>query len=273
MCVVYNGQSLHASINLNEVYLKLDILLDSRTFKMIHQQKKIRISRYHVELIPFIITLIGIISLIALGFWQLYRLQEKNAFIASVSRNLDNPALEYKVGKPATIYQKIKLYGQFLKGSDIYLYGRKASEPAKEGYYMLSPFKTNQGSVIMIARGWFAAKNKLLIQDVSDSNSIEITGVILPLEKQKIFIPNNDLKNNVWFTLKHQEMIDYTQQKLENFYLIQMNPASLPQYILPISAEGLVKIKNDHLEYALTWFCLSICLGIIFVVYNRQKQN
>lgn len=240
---------------------------------MIHQQKKLSVSRYHFELIPFIITLVGIIFLIALGCWQLYRLQEKTAFIASVSHNLNNPASVYEVNQPPTIYQKIKLKGEFLKGSDIYLYGRKAMAPEKEGYYLLSPFKTTEGTAIMVARGWFAAKNKPLIQNIHNSNLIEITGIVLPLEKQKVFIPNNDLKNNVWFTLGLQEMNSYSQQTLENFYLLEIDPIDLPKYILPISAEGLIRIKNDHLEYALTWFCLAIALGVIFVIYNKQRLN
>jgi|GEM_PF-731717 len=240
---------------------------------MIHQQKKIQVGRNKIELIPFMITLVGILFLTVLGCWQLYRLQEKTAFIASISRNLNDPASVYEVNKPATIYQKIKLKGELLKGSDIYLYGRKAMAPEKEGYYLLSPFKTTEGTVIMVERGWFAAKNKLLIHNAYDSNLIEITGIVLPLEKQKIFIPNNDLKNNVWFTLKHEEMNSYSQQTLENFYLLEIDPIDLPQYILPISAEGLIRIKNDHLEYALTWFCLAICLGVIFVIYNKQKAK
>jgi surfeit locus 1 family protein len=239
---------------------------------MLYQRKKIQIGNYNVEVAPLIITIIGIIFLITLGCWQLYRLKEKNAFIASMSRNLSDPAHVYDPQTALTIYQKIKLDGHFLQGSDIHLYGRKAMAPEKEGYYLLSPFVTTKGTVIMIARGWFAAKNKPLIQNVGDSNLIEIIGIVLPLEKQKIFIPNNDLKNNVWFTLKHEEMNSYAQQTLENFYLLQIDPVDLPQYILPISAEGLIKIKNDHLEYALTWFCLAICLGIIFFTYN-QKQN
>ena len=240
---------------------------------MLYQQKKIRIGNYNVEVVPLIITVIGIIFLTTLGCWQLYRLKEKTAFIASMSRNLSESAHVYDPKTTATIYQKIKLNGHFLQESDIHLYGRKAMAPEKEGYYLLSPFQTDQGTVIMVARGWFAAKNKHLIQVSHAQNTHGITGIVLPLEKKRIFIPNNDIKNNVWFTLEHTSMIDYAHKNLENFYLLQIDPVDLPPLILPISAEGLIRIKNDHFEYALTWFCLSICLGIIFFIYNKQKQN
>ena len=240
---------------------------------MIYRQKKIQVGSYTLELLPFIITLIGIIFLITLGCWQLFRLQEKNAFIASVSRNLSNHPTVYDDKIPQAIYRKIKLSGRFLSGKDIYLYGRKAMAPEKEGYYLLSPFQTLQGNIIMVARGWFAAKNKLQISAANISAATEITGITLPLEKKRMFIPNNDLKNNTWFTLEHQEMNSYTQETLENFYLLEIDPENLPANVIAINPEGLIKIKNDHLEYALTWFCLSICLGIIFAVYTKQKNN
>lgn len=239
---------------------------------MFNQQRKIQIGSYNFEIAPLVITIIGIIFLTALGCWQLYRLKEKTAFIASMSRNLSNPGNIYDPKTTLTIYQKIKLDGQFLQGNDIYLYGRKAMAPEKEGYYLLSPFMTTKGTVIMIARGWFAAKNKHLIQIPQAQNTHEITGIVLPLEQKRIFIPDNDIKNNVWLTLDHKDLMGHTQQTLENFYLLQIDPTDLPSLVLPISPEGLIKIKNDHLEYALTWFCLAICLGVIFYVYIKQKQ-
>ena len=239
---------------------------------MFHQQK-ICIRSYTFELLPFTITLIGIIFLVSLGCWQLLRLKEKSAFIASVSSNLSNPPNIYNSKNYPAIYQKITVSGQFLSGKDLYLYGRRSMAPEKEGYYLLSPFETSQNTVIMVARGWFAAKNKQQIAATGISSATEITGIVLPLEKKRVFIPNNDLKNNTWFTLVHQEMNNYTQENLENFYLLQIDSEDLPAYIIAIDSQGLIQIKNDHLEYALTWFCLSICLGVVFIAYSKQKNK
>jgi surfeit locus 1 family protein len=240
---------------------------------MFQKQQFIKIRNYKLELFPLAITIIGVTLLLALGIWQLYRLKEKTLFIASISHNLSSPAVSYDdLAQTQTNYGKIKLTGHFFNNKDIFLYGRKAMAPEKEGYYLLTPFQTTNGKIIMITRGWFAAKNKTKINITNTEFDKEITAIILPLERKKLFIPDNDLKNNTWFTLEHKQMMDSLGLNLENFYLVQIGPQDLPSQIIPINPDSLIMIKNDHLEYALTWFSLAICLIVIFIIYNKGKH-
>ncbi len=222
-----------------------------------------------------LLAVVVIITCTALGVWQLSRLEEKKLFIETLSNNLKSPpvALE-KLELEKVIYKKIKLTGHFLTAKDIHLYGRRTSSNEKDTYNLLSPFQTENGTIVMVARGWFAASNKSKISDMM--NSIEkqdIIGIALLPEKKKMFIPANDVARNVWLTLDLQQMSEVLALPLANFYLLQMDSSNLLADLKPLSAQNLLYIRNDHLEYAITWFSLAIALLVIAVYRLKIKGS
>lgn len=40
-----------------------------------------------------------------------------------------------------------------------------------------------------------------------------------------------------------------------------------------LSIENLLNVRNNNLEYAITWFALGISLAVIFVIYHLSKRN
>jgi surfeit locus 1 family protein len=224
-------------------------------------------------LIPLILTIPIFIILISLGFWQLNRLKEKKLFIETVDITLNRDPVTLPYSKNPSIYSKIKTNGYFLENLTIYLYGLRSMSIEKNGYYLLVPFKTDDNRIIMVARGWFSHNNKGNISLKNNHIHQEIIGVVLPPEKQSIFIPKNDHKNNIWFTLDLKEMSENLGLKLENFYLIQLEPENLPEIITPLDAKSLLAIRNDHLGYAITWFSLAFALLVIFGIYYKNNQK
>lgn len=239
--------------------------------------------RKPIKLIPLLFTIFAVVILSSLGVWQLYRLKEKNLLQASIKNNISSNPLIYSHIDKSSIYSKVKLKGIFLLGKDIHLYRRTASS-GKDGYYLLSPFQLDEGKIIMVARGWFSSINKeaLRISQIPQTqeklpnklqkNMIqEITGIVLQGEKTAIFMPNNDHKNNIWFTLDLQQMAELLELPLSDFYIFQLETHDFSELLQPLSPNILTKIKNDHLEYALTWFSLALCLIIIFIIYHRKE--
>jgi len=41
----------------------------------------------------------------------------------------------------------------------------------------------------------------------------------------------------------------------------------------PVGHQWRLDIRNNHVEYAITWFSLAIALLIIYVVYHRQQND
>lgn len=218
-----------------------------------------------------LLVFITFIILISLGFWQLSRLKEKKLFLSSMQENLTSEAVNLnEIGNNPT-YRKIKITGHFLIGKDIYLYGRRSMSSEKDGYYLVTPFKTVEDKIILVARGWFSNRNKNIITQATNEQMHELIGITMPSEKTRSYLPANDVKNNVWLTLDLQDASKTLGLNLESFYLIEESKdISNLDILLPLSINHLAAIRNDHLEYALTWFGLAASLIVIYVIYRRN---
>jgi len=222
---------------------------------------------------PLIFTVFSIITLICLGFWQIKRMYEKQEFLTNLKTNLAKPPTEIDISSNNMILAtKIIINGQFISGHDLHLYGQRSGSSDKNGYYLLSPFKTDDNKIVIVARGWFSQLNKRKMFNVSNPGHQSITGVILMAEKQKLFVPHNDLKNNVWFTLDLQQIAKAIKMDIENYYLLSFDEEDLPANLEPISSKSLLSIRNDHLQYAITWFALAIAIMVIYIVYSRNPD-
>ncbi len=234
--------------------------------------KVLKIGKCQVQLLPLSLTILAFVILLSLGFWQIARLQEKELFLSSMKNNLNNPPIDIKTLSADKLYAKVKMKGHFLVGKNLHLYGRKSMSTEKDGYYLVSPFQTDDNKIVLVALGWFAARYKKNIDDIVD-DSTEITGVILPGEKTKLFVLDNDVKNNVWFTLDLTQASNIHGLTLEDFYLIMEGNNNQSDILKSLSIKNLLNVRNDHLEYAITWFALAISLAVIFVIYYLPKRK
>ncbi|WP_341761732.1 SURF1 family protein [Candidatus Tisiphia endosymbiont of Thecophora atra] len=236
------------------------------------KKSTLKIGKHQVQLLPLLLTILAFVILLSLGFWQIARLQEKELFLSSMKNNLNNPPIDIKTLSGNKLYAKIRANGYFLVGKNLHLYGRRSMSTEKDGYYLVTPFQTDDNKIILVVLGWFAGRHKKNIDNIID-NSMEITGVILPGEKTKLFVLDNDVKNNVWFTLDLTQASDVLGLKLEDFYLVMEGNNNRSDILKSLSIENLLNVRNNHLEYAITWFALAISLAVIFMICNLSKIN
>ena len=226
------------------------------------------------EIIPFVIVSLCTIFLIYLGSWQLERLKEKENFISTIDLNIQNPPIKMmSFQNTPELYSKVELTGHFLDNQNIFLYGRRSAYPEKDGYYFLSPFKDVSGNIYLVSRAWIPQSTKKNASSFSSKNEETIIAFVMKGEEKRFFIPDNDTKNNIWFTLDLQE----ARQKLgitkSDFYLMQIESLNLPEGALPLTSTYLNIVRNDHLEYAITWYSLAAFLCIIYFLYNKQYKS
>ena len=230
----------------------------------------ITVSNYRIPIFPLIFTIISVTIMILLGSWQLKRLNVKDNFIQSLEKNIKNPAKEIMQIKSSEIlFNKIKLSGQFISNKNIFLYGRRTSSPEKDGYYILSAFLANNGKTYLVSRGWMPQSVKNDFIDHQTSPTL-IEAIALPGEKKAFMVPDNDYNKNIWFTIDLKMAHDALGVTESNYYLMQINSDSLPKGVKPLHTNNLSKIRNDHFEYAITWFSLAFSLFIMFIIYCRK---
>lgn len=291
--------------------------------------KKIKIFNLKLPLVETILISMVIAGLLALGNWQLYRLEEKRNLLNSISywiahdpikitetEMIDDSKVSHKDG--IQLFSKIELHGKFLD-KNIFLYGKRSGAPEKDGYYILSPFEindeknhnlkssldsdfnkddsanntlNNNRKTILIMRGWIAHSVKTKIDQgeisIPHSSDETIIGIVMPPENRQFFLPENDLEKNIWFYITPsdytQDVQDTTQsddqnighQKISsayinNFYLRQINSSNLPKEASSLDAMSLIHIRNDHMEYAITWYILATLTFLGFLFYCKKS--
>ena len=153
----------------------------------------------------------------ALGTWQLYRLQWKLDLISEITFGLQSKPIEYSDSIKKN-YQRVNVKGKFDFDKQIYLYS--LNDSGKPGYDVVTPFRTNKNQNVLINRGWIKKEFK-------DNPSInieagaerEIIGLLREIYKPNIFKPDNDLENNIWFSLNLEDLKVATGEQFSEFVI------------------------------------------------------
>ena len=199
----------------------------------------------------------------SLGTWQIYRLQWKLDLIDEINYGLNSESVPYSK-KNIINYQKVKFSGTFDFGKQIYLYSLNSN--GKPGYDIITPLKINSNEILIVNRGWISndLKNN---KNINKMKSKSFEGIVKKISKPNPFKPENDIKNNVWYSLKLEDLQNFTGYKLTNFVLYLQNSENNLVEKKIISPD----LPNNHLKYAITWYSVALSI-ILFFLYFRKKQ-
>ena len=208
-----------------------------------------------------IFVFIFISTFIALGTWQIIRLNWKLDLINQIDSSLKNKPVNFS-GYPVKDYLIIKTTGIINFDKQIYLYN--LNEKGKPGFDVINPIIINNEN-FLLNRGWipFDKKNTDEINILDSSN---IIGTLKRQIKANRFKPKNNIIKNYWFTLNRKDILQYTGKNFSPFIIYLTNDIDLPKPKV-ITAN----ISNDHKKYAITWFSLAFSV-LIFYLYFRKKN-
>ena len=163
--------------------------------------------------------------------------------------------------------------GVFLHDKEIFL--GATSEAGRNGYQVLTPLREAGGRIVFVDRGFIPAE----LKDPSKRSEGQIAGTVrvqgllrLPTGKPAWFLPDNrpDLNYWIWVDLSAMAAAD----KLEDvapFYIdadATPNPGGWPK-----GGVTRLELRNDHLQYAITWFSLAVALLVIYFIYLRRNAR
>ena len=200
----------------------------------------------------------------ALGTWQLYRLQWKMELISEITFGLNSTPITYSNSIEKN-YQRIVSKGSFNFEDQIYLYS--LNDKGQPGFDVITPFKTINNEIVLVNRGWIPKGLKKNPKINSLENNIKIIGLLRKIYKANMFKPENDLENNIWFSVNLNDLEKLTGNKFSNFIVFLEDPnmkAPLPKKIT-------VDVPNNHLKYAITWYSIAISI-LLYYLYFRKKK-
>ena len=238
-------------------------------------------------LLPALVAFIVFCALMALGTWQVLRLQWKLAPIERVEERIDlapvdPPAPDAWAGidEDAWDYRPVRLTGRFLDG-EVYYY-LALTEPqgtfGGPGYLVYAPFRTEAGPVVMVNRG-FVPESRRLPESRPGSEppagEVEITGLWRRDERGNMFTLDADPKTQVWFVREAPKMaasLGVDDAPLAPFS-VDLRAEATPAGGLPQAGETLISFRNNHLQYAVTWYGLGLVLIGVFIAFARSETR
>jgi surfeit locus 1 family protein len=198
------------------------------------------------------LALAGVAMLLALGVWQLQRRAVKLDLIARVERRLAAPPVAPPIGAVARDdeYMKVIARGRWRAG-DTYTQAVTVLGP---GFWVLTPFETARGTVL-VNRGFVPAGMR---GKAPSPRSGTVRGLLRLSEPGGGFLRTNDPAADRWFS---RDVVAIAAAR---------RTGPVAPYFIDAEANGggwprggltVVRFRNTHLVYALTWFALAGLVG------------
>jgi surfeit locus 1 family protein len=216
--------------------------------------------------------------LIGLGVWQLQRLQWKEGLIAQIEVRVKAEPVSLKeavarvhAGEDVS-YLRVRAEGKFDNAKELYLFAVSDGTP---GWHVITPLATPDGEMVLVDRGFVpdALKDPAARPQGELSDAVTMTALARPPETQGLFVPDNEIEQNRWFwrDLKAmtETMFGEGAKDVAPFFL-EAEKSDIPGG-WPRGGETRLDLPNNHLQYAITWFLLALCLVVIYVIYVRTR--
>lgn len=228
------------------------------------------------DLIVAALALVLFAVLIALGLWQVERLQWKEALIATIEQRIGSPPkplpeIEERFFEEGDVeYFPVTATGEFLHGKERHFF---ATWQGQSGFYVYTPLQLNDGRAVFVNRGFvpFDRKEPASRPQGQVGGEVTVTGLARhPVaEKPSFIIPENQPDRNFFYWKDIETMAASADlpagMQLVPFF-IDANDAANPGG-LPIGGVTQVNLPNNHLQYVITWFGLAAALAAVVVAW------
>lgn len=212
--------------------------------------------------------------LVALGTWQVERMQWKRAILAERAQRLSAPPLNLPSSVPipgALDFRRVQAQGRLLHDFEFYLGNRPRNGQA--GYHVVTPLLRADGSAVLVNRGWVPLDRKLPQSRAAGQldGQVVVQGIARLPPEPGMFTPKNQVEGNFWFTVDPQEMGRAAGLQTVLPIYIEAGPQQNPGG-LPIGGQTDATLPDNHLVYALTWYALALALIAIYVLRSMKEE-
>ena len=226
--------------------------------------------------------------LIILGSWQVKRLIWKEALIANVETKVQATPVPFKQvesqitgntkkDRQELEYQPVTLRGTLSHDKEMFYF---ATLDGDAGFHVYTPLTlSGSGKTVIINRGFVPTEQKLGADRPNSqaAGEIAVTGLVRfpDQEKPNRFLPDNDLKANIFFWRSMDDMTQMAGLDAEKTAPIFVYENKLDNNRLPIGGVTIIKFPNNHLGYAVTWYGLALTLIGVYMAlaWSRFKAS
>jgi surfeit locus 1 family protein len=235
--------------------------------------------------------LLAFAGFVALGTWQVERRAWKLDLVARVDQRVHAspvppPAADQwpKVNAADDAYRRVRTTGIFLHDRETLV---QATTELGAGYWVLTPLRTTDGSVLLVNRGFVPpeARERAARHDTETEGESTVTGLLRITEPGGSFLRHNDPAADRWYSRDVQAIA--TARGLDGVAPYFVDAEAQPQRAdaakpdapraWPVGGLTVISFPNNHLVYAFTWFALALMVvaaaGYVARDERRQRQG
>jgi surfeit locus 1 family protein len=234
----------------------------------------------------FVILVLGALAvLLALGTWQVQRLQWKENLLATIEARIaaepaDLAEIEAAWAETGDVeYLPVRLSGTFEHDSAQYFL---ATHEGQSGWYVYTPLRLEEGRTIIVNRGFIPYDMKDAAARDWQEPEGEVTFTALarnPLyEKPGWIVPDNNPAGNVWYWKDYPAMrgaMGLDEETTLPFFADIGAYEGVRAQRFPVPGVTRVTLPNNHLQYAITWYGLAAALAGVagFMFFRRPEAD
>ncbi len=221
-----------------------------------------------------LLVVVGIIAMVNFGFWQLRRLDERQAFNAVVEERYDaDPVPIDDLLTPGTdpddvTWRPVTASGSYLPDDGVLIVNR--SQNGRAGVNTVVPLRLDDGRILLVNRGFVPQTFDVPPVPADD---VAVTGRLRPSQDRRL----GQLSDPADGVLREAQRVDI--ERLAGQFdgpvvpmyidLIESVPAEADAVPEPVIAPDLS--EGNHLSYAAQWFIFSIATGVGWVLAVRRS--
>jgi cytochrome oxidase assembly protein ShyY1 len=238
------------------------------------------------------LTLVMVALFVGLGVWQLQRRIEKHALIAALTERLAAAPGALPVPSQWTAltperdeFRRVSFSATYEPRPDAMVYSSGSAvrdDISGPGTWAFLPARLPGGETVVVNAGFVQntmqdrTQQDRAVTQLITSEPVMLTGYIRFPEAAGTLTPPENPAKRLWFTRDHRAMaraLGWGEggRPVAPFYIDLEQP--VPASGMPKPGPLQVHLKDDHLQYAITWFGLAGAVLIAFGVWVSGQRR
>ncbi len=225
---------------------------------------------------------------VALGVWQLQRRTAKHELVAALTERRATapvprppPGVWAKLNPARDEFRRVSFTATYAALPDAMVYSSGSAvrkDASGPGTWAFLPARLPSGETVVIDAGF--VENTMQDRGVEDravkklvtGQPVVLTGYLRFPEASGWLTPAENRDKRLWFVRDHPAIASALGWgTVAPFYVDLEQPA--PENGIPRPGPLDVHLKDDHLQYAVTWFLLAGAVLIAFAVWARGRRQ
>jgi surfeit locus 1 family protein len=238
--------------------------------------------------VPTAFALAAFTGFLALGTWQIERKAWKEALIQTLGARLSAAPVPLpahatwpSLDRAREEFRRVAFRAELLPGTQALVYtvgsGRRG-DLTGPGYRVLALTRVADGALVVVDRGFLSQSGRDAgPPDVVDvAGLIDMVGVIRWPQVRGYFAARDDPARNLWFTRDHLAIAAAKRwhqrgDEIAPFFVDLELPAPAGGYPQPDPLTP--SIRNEHLQYALTWYGLAAIVLVMYALWLANRAS